>query len=63
MIPNKPWENLSMDFMTQLFKWNGIDAILVVVDRLSKLGKMVPTKMIATTFESVASQDAIIYNK
>jgi hypothetical protein len=63
LIPNKPWENVSMDFMTQLFKWNGIDAILVVVDQLSKLGKMVPTKMIAITFESVASQDAIIYNK
>jgi hypothetical protein len=31
-IPNEPWENVSMDFMTQLFKWNGMDVILVVVD-------------------------------
>jgi len=39
LIPNKPWENISMDFMTQLSKWNGMDAILVVVDQLSKLVK------------------------
>jgi hypothetical protein len=63
LIPNKPWENVSMDFMTQLFKWNGIDAILMVVDQFSKLAKMAPTKMITTTFELVASQDAIIYHK
>jgi hypothetical protein len=31
-IPNEPWENVSMDFMTQIFKWNGMDVILVVVD-------------------------------
>jgi hypothetical protein len=27
-IPNEPWENVSMDFMTQLFKWNRMDTIL-----------------------------------
>jgi hypothetical protein len=27
-IPNEPWENVSMDFMTQLFEWNEMDAIL-----------------------------------
>lgn len=40
-----------MDFMTQLLKWNGVDAILVIVIRFSKLAKMVPTKTI-TTFDS-----------
>jgi hypothetical protein len=49
LIPNEPWENVSMDFMTQLPKWNGMDAILMVVNQLSKLVKMAPTKMIATT--------------
>jgi hypothetical protein len=29
---NKPWENVSMDFMTQLPEWNGMDAIVVVID-------------------------------
>jgi hypothetical protein len=28
LIPNEPWENVSMDFMTQLFEWNGIDIII-----------------------------------
>jgi hypothetical protein len=32
LIPSESWENVSMDFMTQLFKWNGMDAILMVVD-------------------------------
>jgi hypothetical protein len=28
LIPNEPWENISMDFMTQLHEWNGMDASL-----------------------------------
>jgi hypothetical protein len=44
--------NPSMNFMTQLPKWNGMNAILLVVDKLSKLAKMAPTKMITTTFDS-----------
>jgi len=40
-----------MDFMTRLPKWNGMDAILVVVDQFSKLMKMALTKMIMTTFD------------
>ncbi len=27
-----PWENVSMDFMTQLPKWKGMDTILMVVN-------------------------------
>jgi hypothetical protein len=50
LIPNKPWENISMDFMTQLLEWNGMDAILMVVNRVSKLAKMVIIKMITTIF-------------
>jgi hypothetical protein len=48
---NEPWESVSMDFMMQLPKWNGMDAILVVVNWFSKLAKMVPTKTTATTFD------------
>ncbi len=50
-IPSKPWESVSMEFMNQLLEWNGMDAIFVVVDRLSKLVKIVPTKTITTTFD------------
>ncbi len=52
-IPNEPWESVSMDFMTQLPKWNGMDAILVVVNQFCKLAKMAPTKTITTTFDLV----------
>jgi hypothetical protein len=41
-----------MDFITQLFKWNRMDAILVVVNQFSKLAKMAPTKTIVITFNS-----------
>jgi hypothetical protein len=51
-IPSEPWENVSMDFMTHLLEWNGMDAILVVVNQFRKLAKMAPIKTIATTFDS-----------
>ncbi len=50
LILREPWENVCMNFMIQLPKWNGMDAILIIVDQFFKLIKMVPTKMIATTF-------------
>ncbi len=42
-FPNllRPFENVSMDFMTYLLEWEGMDAIFVVVNR-SKLTKFVP---------------------
>jgi len=49
-IPNEPWEGVSMDFMTQPLKWNGMDAILIVINQVFKLTKMVPTKMVTITF-------------
>jgi hypothetical protein len=51
LILNEPWESASTNFMMQLFEWN-MNAILVVVDQLSKLAKMVPTKTIIATFNS-----------
>ena len=35
-IPNQCWEEVSMDFMTCLPKWEGNSVIMVVVDRLTK---------------------------
>ena len=35
-IPNQRWEEISMDFITGLPKSKGKDAIMVVVDRLTK---------------------------
>jgi hypothetical protein len=43
-IPNGPWENVSMDFMVSLPPLRGFDAIMVVVDRFSKMAHFIPTK-------------------
>jgi hypothetical protein len=53
LISNESWENVSMNFMMQLPKWNGMDAILVLVNQFFKLTKMAPTKTTATTFDSI----------
>jgi hypothetical protein len=52
-ILNEPWENVSIDFMSQLLKWNGMHAILMIVDKFSKLAKVAPSKIIITTFDLV----------
>jgi len=41
-VPEKPWEDISMDFVTGLPECGGYDAIWVVVDRLSKMRHFVP---------------------
>ena len=41
-IPNRPWASISMDFITDLPPVNGLDAVLVIVDRFSKMAHFVP---------------------
>ncbi|MCH86853.1 transposon Tf2-1 polyprotein, partial [Trifolium medium] len=43
-VPNQVWEDLSLDFITGLPKSKGYDAILVVVDRLSKYSHFILLK-------------------
>jgi hypothetical protein len=43
-IPSDPFENVSMDFMTCLPKCEGMDAILVVLHKISKLAKFASTQ-------------------
>jgi hypothetical protein len=47
-IPEGPWESVSMDFMVSLPPSKGFDAIMVVVDRFSKMAHFIPTKDEAT---------------
>jgi hypothetical protein len=46
-IPKGPWQEVSLDFITQLpvsrNKFEEYDAILVVVDRYTKMAKFIPT--------------------
>ena len=41
-VPDRSWQHLSMDFITHLPCSNGHDAILVVVDRLTKMRHFIP---------------------
>ena len=54
-IPERPWESVSMDFISNLpwIKEHDYDAILVFVDRLTKMVHLVPCNMGATA-ETVA---------
>lgn len=42
-IADRPWSSVSMDFIMPLPESNGFDAILVVVDRLTKMAHFIPT--------------------
>ena len=42
-VPTQPWSSVSLDFITQLPVSNKFTAILVVVDRLTKMSHFIPT--------------------
>ena len=48
-VPERPWSSISMDFITDLPESNGADAILVVVDRLTKMAHFVPCNKTITS--------------
>ncbi|KAL1920728.1 uncharacterized protein VTP21DRAFT_11363 [Calcarisporiella thermophila] len=51
-IPTRRWEQISMDFIFQLPKTKrGFDAILVIVDRLTKRAHFIPTTTNASAVE------------
>jgi len=52
LIPKGPRESVSMDFMVSLPPSRGFDAIMVVVDRFSKMAHFIPTKDEVTAQET-----------
>jgi len=40
--PDRPWKSISMDFITDLRESHGDDAILIVIDRLTKMAHFLP---------------------
>jgi hypothetical protein len=51
-VPGEPWAHVSLDFVMALPPSNGFDAILVVVDKLSKSIVLIPTKTTVTAKET-----------
>ena len=52
-IPSKPWQSISLDFITDLPDSKGFNVILIVVDQYAKMAHSVPcTKEI--TCEEIA---------
>ena len=47
-IPDNRWQSIAIDFITGLPKSNGIDAIMTVTDRLTKMVHLLPTQSSAT---------------
>jgi hypothetical protein len=50
-VPPRPWFSISMDYITDLPESETCDAILVIVDRFSKLAHFVPCRKAMTTLE------------
>ena len=48
-VPSRPWESVSMDFITGLPRVGEHDAILVVVDRFSKYSTFIPMPKLSSS--------------
>jgi RNase H-like domain found in reverse transcriptase/Reverse transcriptase (RNA-dependent DNA polymerase)/Integrase zinc binding domain/Chromo (CHRromatin Organisation MOdifier) domain/Retroviral aspartyl protease len=55
-VPDRPWGSISMDFIVQLPLSDGFDAVLVVVDRLTKMSHFIP----CTTTETAETTSKLI---
>ncbi|KAI3462633.1 hypothetical protein Pfo_019296 [Paulownia fortunei] len=51
-IPDRPWEFITMDFISALPKSEGFRSIMVVVDRFSKYGTFIPCSRDCTAEEA-----------
>ncbi|KAM9969356.1 hypothetical protein ACTFIR_001190 [Dictyostelium discoideum] len=50
-IPARPWDDITMDFLNLPTTESGMDQVLVIVDRLSKMVRIIPCKKTITSAE------------
>lgn len=62
-IPEKPWESISVDFINQLPVSDGYDAIMVVIDRRTKLAHFEPVTTKITTEELAKLFTKVVFSK
>ncbi|KAL5835883.1 hypothetical protein ACOSQ3_015435 [Xanthoceras sorbifolium] len=62
-IPERPWESVTMDFISALPKSDGCGSIMVVVDRLSKYATFIaaPTDCTAEQAARLFLRDVVKY--
>uniref|UniRef100_A0A8C5MDR7 Gypsy retrotransposon integrase-like protein 1 n=1 Tax=Leptobrachium leishanense TaxID=445787 RepID=A0A8C5MDR7_9ANUR len=53
-VPNRPWTQLTMDFIVDLPPSKGFNTIMVVVDRLTKMAHFIPNKKLPTARETAS---------
>ena len=47
--PNRPWSDISMDFIAELSKSKDKTTVMTVVDRLTKMAHFIPLRCLPTT--------------
>ena len=52
-VPDRPWQSMSLDFVTGLPEVAGKDAVLVTVDRFSKMARLLPCNTTVTAAKAV----------
>ncbi len=51
-IPQRPWSHIAIDFVTDLASSNHFTTILTVIDRFSKVCRLIPLTKLPTAFET-----------
>ena len=54
-IPSKPWDSISMDFITDLPVSNGFTCILVILDRFTKMGHFIPFPKVPSATDTASA--------
>ena len=62
-VAERPWSSLSMDYIDQLPRSGGFDAILVIACRFSKMALFIPTTTTATSQTLADSYIAHVFSK